>query len=234
MIEYYAPDIENDPILPQEESAHCIRVLRKKAGDRIFVTDGKGHLFEAEIIDADHRKTQVKIISKRDMPSGRNFKIKIAVAPTKNADRIEWLVEKAVELGVDEIIPMLCDRNERKVMKTDRLNRIIVSAMKQSLKCVRPILHELTPLKEVVESNKGYRMVMGYCDSRLERKEFVKEYKKGENILIMIGPEGDFSPEEVKFAMENGVVPVTFGSNRLRTETAALFGLAATHTINEM
>lgn len=232
MIQYYSPNIENDPILPQEESAHCIRVLRKKVGDEIFVTDGKGNLFKTKILEADQRRTKVEILEKITSPTQRNYKIRLAIAPTKNSDRIEWMLEKITEIGIDSVILLQCDHNERKTVKTERLERILISAMKQSLKTVKPELIGLTPFKEVAASDFSGIKVMGYCDSKTERKLFTRTYRPGTDVTIFIGPEGDFSPEEVEFAIKHNVIPVTFGNNRLRTETAGLYGVTSIHALN--
>lgn len=229
MIRFYAPDIESTGMLPEEESQHCCRVLRKREGDRIYVVDGKGAWYECELTDANPRGAQVDIISKHTEEIHQFPHITIAVAPTKNADRMEWFVEKAVEMGVDKIVLLQCDRSERRKYNTDRLNKIAVSAMKQSLKTRLVEVDGLCKFKDFIDSCSDSQKFMGYCDSAYPRKEFMKEYMPENDVTILIGPEGDFSPEEVSYAVNHGFVPVTFGNSRLRTETAAMFSIACAH-----
>ncbi len=234
MIQFYAPDLERTLTLPADESAHCIRVLRKKEGDVITVTDGVGNRYECEITAASPKGVSVAIISRQFIAPHWGVKITLAVAPTKNMDRMEWLVEKAVEIGVDRIVLLLCEHSERKVVKPERLIKIAVSAMKQSLKTQLPEVTELTRFDDFVASAPNGVRMMGYCDRNLPRRELVSEYSAGADAVIMVGPEGDFSPSEVAKAMEAGFVPVTMGESRLRTETAALFGVEAIHIINQL
>ena len=236
MIRFYSPDIEETLTLAPDESAHCARVLRKQAGEEIEVVDGKGYACSCRILNANPKGVEVEILDRREEPKTWDGRLTLAVAPTKNADRMEWLVEKAVEMGVDEIVLLKCDRSERKVMRLDRLEKIMVSAMKQSLKATLPILRGPVEFKDFVkESGTGdmYK-VFGYCSPEVERRDFSEYYKGGRDLIVMIGPEGDFSPEEVKSAMDSGFVPVTFGRSRLRTETAAMYGVAAFHVLGNM
>ena len=235
MIQFYAPDIESTLALPESESSHCCRVLRKKEGEEIYVTDGKGNRFLCEIVDANPGNTKLVIKSVQSTPSERNYKLILAVAPTKNSDRMEWMLEKAVEIGVDEIALIKCSRSERKVQKTDRLLKVMVSAMKQSLSTHLPDLLELTEFKEFISlQKKEIQKFFGYCSEEYPRRELVKECKPGKDVIIMIGPEGDFTPEEVEFAVDKGFMPVTFGSKRLRTETAGVFAVSAVNVINQL
>ncbi len=235
MIQFYAPDIEATGLLPESDSAHCCRVLRMKEGDEVMVVDGKGKRYRCVIIEAHPKKTAVEIISYEEIPSHWGINITIAVAPTKNSDRMEWMLEKAVEIGVDRVVLLKCKRSERKGMKLDRLEKVMISAMKQSLKGVLPELAEVSDFKSFVTTiGENSQKFFGYCSPDYPKKEFVKECGAGENVVIMIGPEGDFAPEEVEFAVANGFIPVTFGESRLRTETAALYGVAATHIINQI
>lgn len=230
MIQFYSPDIETTGMLPADESAHCCRVLRMKEGDSLRVVDGKGGLYECRLVSADPKGAMVDIVSVvRDAPHW-GVKITLAVAPTKNIDRMEWLLEKAVEIGVDSIVLLKCDRSERKVVKTERLRKIMISAMNQSLKTTLPTLTDMVPLKEFVGGRLDGSLYMGYCDSETERKNFVCEYNGGD-VTFLIGPEGDFTPAEVRMALEKGFMPVTFGESRLRTETAALFAVEAVHIL---
>ena len=234
MIQFYAPYIEKDSVLPEEESMHCCRVLRKKVGDEIFVTDGKGCRYVCEITKASPVATEVKIINCSVGLRERNYSITLAVAPTKNSDRMEWMIEKAVELGVDRVSLLRCDRSERKIMKLARIQKIMVSALKQSLDTYIPSLEEIIDFKDFVSRRvNNVQKFFGYCSDEFERKLFAREYTPFCDVEIMIGPEGDFSPEEVKLAIENDFIPVSFGEKRLRTETAGVFAVSAVHTINQ-
>ncbi len=234
MIQFYSPDIKETLTLGPEDSAHCARVLRKQPGDEIEVVDGKGNRFKCRITLCTQKKVEVEILDKEEVPKNWKGRIEIWVAPTKNMDRMEWLVEKGVELGVDRIVPMICQRSERKVVKTERLEKIAVSAMKQSLKAQLPDICEAKSFRELIMEPFAGKTVMGYCSDEVVRRSFVREYQPGEDVRILIGPEGDFSPEEVRMALEAGVVPVTFGKERLRTETAALAALHIPHVLQEL
>lgn len=231
MIRFYAPEIESTLQLPEVESGHCCRVLRMKEGDEIEVVDGQGNIFRCEITDAHPKHTGLLILSKE--PESLHWKpfITLAVAPTKNMERMEWLAEKAVEIGVNRIVFLNCERNVRRVVKRDRVEKILISAMKQSLKATLPEIVEMIDIKDFLASATSECKFMGYCDPAVERKEFAKEYDGVSDLTIMIGPEGDFTPEEVGASISAGFVPVTFGNTRLRTETAALYALCASHVI---
>lgn len=235
MIQFYAPEIESELILPEGESSHCVRVLRMKEGDEIIVTDGKGSRFVCVIEKAHPSHINLKIKEKLNLSSEREYSLTLAVAPTKNTDRMEWMVEKAVEIGVDKIVFLKCERSERKVLRSDRLMKIMIAAMKQSLSVKLPILEEMLNYKDfVTSSDENSQRFFGYCSSEFPKKEFAKEYKRGEDVTIMIGPEGDFTPDEVNLAIENGFLPVTFGKKRLRTETAGVYAICAVSVINQM
>ena len=234
MIRFYSPDIASDLTLPEIESGHCCLVLRMKEGDRIYVVDGKGMEYECEITDAHPKHTSVMILSEREDPKHWREKIVLAVAPTKNIDRIEWMLEKVVEIGVDEIVLLRCEHSERKNVNEERLVKIIISAMKQSLKATLPVFRGLVKYHDFIESIDTPLKYMGYCAPDVERREFAKEFPGKGDVTVMIGPEGDFSPEEVMLAMNKGFVPVTFGESRLRTETAALFAVTAIHVIDQL
>lgn len=236
MIQFYAPNIQLTHTLPESDSAHCCRVLRMKEGDEVFVVDGKGSRFRCVIVEAHSKHTVLEIREEEKLPNHWGFHITLAVAPTKNADRMEWLLEKIVEIGVDRVVLLKCARSERKVMKPDRLEKVMISAMKQSLKGVLPELVPLMAFKDFVESMKdsdAFRC-FGYCSDDYERQGFANTYTAGMDVVIMIGPEGDFSPDEVEEAVKCGFLPVTFGESRLRTETAALYGVTAVHVINSI
>ena len=232
MIQFYAPEIELTGILPETESGHCCRVLRMKEGDRIFVTDGKGHRFECAILDAHPKHTAVEILATEDIPQWWGFRLEICVAPPKNADRMEWLVEKAVEIGADRIVLMKCSRSERKTLRTDRLEKIAVSAMNQSLKTNKTTIEGPIPFKDIVSDVFSGFKCLGYCDDSYPLRSFAQEYRGGD-VRILIGPEGDFTPEEVAMAVEHGYMPVTFGGSRLRLETAALYAAVAAHVVGD-
>lgn len=234
MIQFYAPELESTLTLPSDESVHCVRVLRRKAGDCITVTDGRGHRYECVIVDASPKGVGVEIDRMVEIPPHWGVSITLAVAPTKNIDRMEWMVEKAVEIGIDRIVLLDCGRSERKTVKTERLVRVAVSAMKQSLKTTLPLIEELIPCLDFIRTApEGVRM-MGYCDPSLPRRELVAEYKAGRDAVVMVGPEGDFTPAEVEAALHAGFLPVTMGQSRLRTETAGLYAVEAVHIINQL
>lgn len=234
MIQFYCPDIEASGELPDGESAHCCRVLRMREGDRIQVVDGQGFVYDCEIIDAHPKHTGVSILSRQKQERHWQSSITLAVAPTKNFDRMEWLVEKAIEIGVDRIAFIKCDRSERKQVKDERVMKIAVSAMKQSLKARLPELDANLSFREFVTGCDAGQRFIAYCNDSVERKEFAREYDSRQSMAIIIGPEGDFSGDEVKLAMEKGFIPVTLGNTRLRTETAALYALAAAHTLQSI
>lgn len=231
---FYAPDITT-PLytLPEEESAHCVRVLRLIAGDTLHITDGRGTLFRA-IVEQPHPKhCTIRIVEQHDNWEQRNYRLTVAVAPTKNIDRIEWFVEKATECGIDRIVPILCDHSERKVVKQERLEKIAASAMKQSLKAYMPQIAPLTSLKKFLEEPfEGTTRLIAHCEEEAERLFMGDLIGKGDDVVVLIGPEGDFSPEEIILARKMGFKEVTLGNARLRTETAALAATLFTAFVN--
>lgn len=234
MIRFYAPEIAVSPILPESDSQHCCKVLRMQSGDEIEIVDGRGSLYRCRIVTAHNKRTEVEIIERIDLPPVWNCDITVAVAPTKHLDRMEWLVEKLVEIGVNRIVPIKCMRSERKEIKVERLEKIAVSAMKQSLKAVLPAIDEMTPLPIFLASlPDGLQRFVAYCDDWVERRLLAREYRPGSSVAVLIGPEGDFSPEEIRMALDAGFVPVSLGDNRLRTETAALVACDTFHIINQ-
>lgn len=226
---FFNPNISSDKLqLNEEESKHCTKVLRKKKGDIIKLCDGKGNLYDAEIITDDTRKCQLKIVKSISNFGKKHFSLHIAIAPTKNISRFEWFLEKATEIGIDQVTPIICDNSERKNINHSRLKKIIISAIKQSIKAYLPKLNDLTPFDEFVSKNFHYEKFIAYLDDDVN--DNLKDiYKIGHNALVLIGPEGDFSKEEIKLARENGYNPISLGKSRLRTETA---GLVACHTVN--
>ena len=234
MIRFYAPDILTTATLPESDSQHAVRVLRMQAGDMLEVVDGCGNLYRCRLAVAHAKRAGVEIVETVALPKVWPNRITVAVAPTKHNDRMEWLVEKLVEIGVDRIVPLRCDRSERKEIKTDRLEKIAVSAMKQSLKAVLPQIDEMTPIKDFIASVDDPQRFVAYCDDRVERRLLAKNYRPGSDVTLLVGPEGDFSPQEVDLALGSGFVAVTLGDNRLRTETAALVACDTCHIINQL
>lgn len=229
---FYTPDIQTSLELPSEEAQHCVRVLRLKEDDEVLLTDGKGFFYKAEITQAHPKHCFVNIIETIQQPAIWNFKVHIAVAPTKNMDRMEWFVEKVAEIGIDEITCLSTRFSERKEIKTARLDKILVSAMKQSQKATLPLLNGMTPFKTLINTPFEGRKFIAHCNDG--EKRLMKDlYKKGENALILIGPEGDFSPEEVSAALAQGFEPISLGDSRLRTETAALTACHTLHVLNQ-
>ncbi|WP_017256777.1 16S rRNA (uracil(1498)-N(3))-methyltransferase [Pedobacter arcticus] len=219
---FYTPDIKSTIYqLNEEESKHCIRVLRLKVGDKVNLIDGKGGFYLAEIISDHPKRTELHIVEAQQEYAKRNHYLHIAVAPTKNIDRFEWFLEKATEIGIDEITPIICDRSERKEVKTDRSNKIITTAIKQSLKAYHPLLNPQQSFREFISKAKADVKYIAHCEEN--QKSAIKEgFKKQLNYLVLIGPEGDFSTTEIELALQSGFVPITLGESRLRTETAAL------------
>lgn len=224
---FYQPRIpEGILYLDADESRHCIRVLRHTVGDNIRITDGKGFFYDAVITKADDRECQFHIENKIAQPP-RDFFIHIAISPTKNADRIEWFVEKTVELGIDKVSLIECDNTERTYLKKERLEKVAVSAMKQSLKATTPVIEGLLSFQDIVTSHEASKFI-AYVDQ--QNPDHLKNIAlRQKSYLVLIGPEGDFSPEELTLALNNGFQKVSLGHSRLRTETA---GIAACHILN--
>lgn len=220
---FYTPDIASDQYtLNEEESIHCVRVLRLGMGDAIQLIDGKGGLYQAKITSLNKKHVTVEVLEKHIDPQKRNYSLHIAIAPTKNIERLEWFIEKATEIGIDEITPLLCEHSERKVVKEERLNKIITSAVKQSLQSYHPKLHPLTPFNEFLKRDTTATRMIAHCMEDSSKQTINDINSPEHNYLILIGPEGDFSPNEIAFALECGFKPLTLGNTRLRTETAAL------------
>ena len=233
---FYSPNI-TPPIhtLSEEESKHCVRVLRLGVGDSLHITDGKGNLYRACIIEAHQHHCTIEVVETFNEYEKLPYSLTIAVAPTKNIDRYEWFLEKATEIGVSRFIPIECDHSERRTLKHEREERVITSAVKQSLKAYHPKLDELTPLKQIITMPFQGQKFIAHCDATFGERPFLPSIiKKSENILILIGPEGDFSPEEIKFATENGFQQISLGTQRLRTETAAVMATAMVATMNSL
>ena len=225
---FYNAELPADSIkLNVEESRHCIKVLRLRAGDHILLINGKGSIFEAVIRDADAKACILDIIREEKPGNSRSYHLTIAIAPTKNMDRFEWFIEKSTEIGIDRIIPLMCRHSERKEFKRERLDKILIAAMKQSGQLYLPDLNGMTPFRELINQPFAGDKMIAHCDEGA-RNAFKHAFAPGNNVLVLIGPEGDFDPEEIKAALEKGFVPVSLGDSRLRTETA---GLVACHTV---
>lgn len=227
---FYTPDIQVSNELPEEEAQHCTRVLRLNIGDEITLTDGKGNFYQAEITAATNKRCQVAIKETRYQEPLWPCHLHIAMAPTKNMDRNEWFAEKATEIGFDELTFLNCRFSERKVIKTERISKILVSAIKQSLKARLPKLNEMTDFHTFIQQDFEGQKFIAHCYEG-EKKQLKEALTPGEDALVLIGPEGDFSEDEVQKAIEHGFVPISLGKSRLRTETAAL---VACHTLNLM
>ena len=231
---FYSRDIDGGICrLDQDESGHCVRVLRHKAGDEISVIDGCGTLYRCRITSDSHKGVEAMILDKTDDWGSHPYRLHMAVCPTKNNDRYEWFAEKACEIGLDEISPVIGEHSERRVFKTARIEKILVSAAKQSLKGSVPVVNEPVSVKEFIKNNDSGLKLIAYCfeDERVPRrsiKEVLQGYE-GTDIAILIGPEGDFSRDEAELAIANGFIPVHLGDSRLRTETAALTAVAAAY-----
>jgi len=231
---FYNPDIDETTesfSFDKEESRHIIKVLRKKDSDILHVTNGEGLLFETEITLASDNKCIVQVLSikKTDEPK---FRLHLAVAPTKMNDRFEWFLEKATEIGIQEITPIICDRSERKVINLERFEKIILSAMKQSNETYLPKLNEAISFKEFIkQKNEGLQLI-AHCEET-DKKSLKDILKPNESVTMLIGPEGDFSEKEIALALENDYQPVTLGNTRLRTETAAIVACHSVVFFNE-
>ena len=226
---FYTPDLNgNLYTLNEIESKHCVRVLRLNINDQIQLIDGKGGFYTAKIINSNPKKCIVEIIETKKDYGKRNHYLHIAIAPTKNIDRFEWFLEKATEIGIDEITPVICEHSERKAIKPDRLEKIIVSAIKQSIKAYKPKLNDLMKFKDFIKQNSDSKKFIAHCEEN-HKTPLKSNYHKGQNTIILIGPEGDFSPEEIELAKQNKYTEISLGESRLRTETA---GVVACHTIN--
>lgn len=230
---FYTPDIAVRQELPEEEAGHCLRVLRLAEGDEVMLTDGQGFFYRAVIRRAHHKHCEVEVTKRWEQPKPWQFSLHIAVAPTKNMDRMEWFVEKATEIGIDAVTCLGCRFSERREVKTARLEKIMVSAMKQSQKATLPTLSGMTDFKTFVKQPFDGRKFIAHCEEA-DKKLLTQLYRPHENALVMIGPEGDFSPEEIALALGEGFEPISLGASRLRTETAALAACHTIHVINQL
>ncbi len=225
---FFDKEIEQTRTLNEQESRHCISVLRHKENDEITVADGKGSYYKCIITKAHPKRCGVDIVSKETFEK-RAFNIHLAIAPTKNIDRTEWFIEKATEIGVEKITLLKCEHSERRKVRLDRLEKIVVSAAKQSIKAYKPELTDLTDFKEFIQKEKsGF---IAHCNS--DNLPHLKTlYEAGSDATLLIGPEGDFSPSEVEYALQNGFKEISLGNSRLRTETAGVVGCTILNVLN--
>lgn len=230
---FYTPDIDSDQyVLNEEESRHCVKVLRLAIGAQVFLIDGKGGLYKAEIVSETKRNVGLKVLESTKEYHKRNHHLHIAVAPTKNIDRIEWFLEKATEIGIDEITPIICDRSERRIVKEDRLNKVITAAVKQSLQAYHPVLNPQINLSDFLHLPNDSNKMIAHCISEASRQYIDQVALPKQRYTILIGPEGDFTPDEIALALQCGYKPLTLGNTRLRTETAALEACFEVNYIN--
>jgi len=227
---FYSTSILNDHFLLEgEEAHHLLKVLRHQEGDTVMITDGLGSIYTTKIIDANPKKCSLKILQQDKKDTEKNYSLHIAIAPTKNIDRLEWFLEKATEIGIDEVSPIICQHSERRIIKEERLQKVLISAMKQSLKSFLPVLH---PLKTFPDLIKECRAEQRYICTMDAQDSLINRYDPLEKTIILIGPEGDFSKEEIAMALKHGFVPVSLGNSRLRTETAAVLACATLAVAN--
>jgi 16S rRNA (uracil1498-N3)-methyltransferase len=221
---FYTPDIvpgQQHYTLTEEESRHCTRVLRLHEGAELKLVDGQGTMFSGRISEVHPKQTRVSLVSHTEAYGKRNYYLHLAIAPTKNTDRLEWFVEKATEAGIDEITPLICVRSERKAIKTERLVKVAVAAMKQSLKAYLPRINPAVTFNSFVAEHQHRKPLIAHC-MKGEKGYLTDLLRPGEPVVALIGPEGDFHADEVAKAREMGCRPISLGAARLRTETAAL------------
>jgi 16S rRNA (uracil1498-N3)-methyltransferase len=229
MLLFYTSDISGSThVLDEQESKHVTRVLRLKRGDMVHLTDGNGNIYESEISNDSNKRCELTIVNVIQGFGKRRVPVHIAIAPTKNINRFEWFLEKSTELGIDQITPIFCERSERTMIKPDRLKKVMVAAMKQSLKAYLPVLNPAVRFEKFLASMDAEQKFIAYIDDSIA--DHLKDKAvKHRGAIVLVGPEGDFSPGELKLALENGYIPISLGKNRLRTETA---GIAACHILN--
>jgi len=231
---FYNPDITENTTefsFNKEESKHIVKVLRKSVDQTLQITNGNGWLFTAQITVADIKNCVVQIINKK-LQVKKNYSLHLAVAPTKMNDRYEWFLEKATEIGIDSITPIICDHSERKIIKPERFEKIIQSATKQSLNCYLPKLNPAIAFKDFIKQDFSGKLFIAHCEET-DRKSLKNELKPKQDITILIGPEGDFSVKEIEQALQSHFIPVTLGETRLRTETAAIVACHSVAYTNE-
>ncbi len=218
---FYISNLVYGNVLPEEESLHAVKVLRLKVGDAIELLDGVGGFYRAKITNPHPNHCGFEITETKTAFGKRDYKLHIAIAPTKNIERLEWFIEKATEIGIDEITPIICRYSERKAIKADRLEKIIISAAKQSVKAYFPKLNPLCTFDEFIKNHQNSQKFIAHC-YKDDKKVLQNEIQKSSDILILIGPEGDFSKDEIQMAIQSGFIQVSLGNSRLRTETAGV------------
>ena len=228
---FYSPDIDNISQLPEYESQHCVKVLRMRSGDKLTVTDGKGFFYDCELIDANSKGCTISVLNRYEVPTGRNFKLHIAFSPTKQMDRNEWFIEKATEIGIDKFTPIYSNFSERKDIKTERLKKIAISAIKQSQQASLPEIDIQVSFNDFISMQFNSKKYIAHCYDK-PKTPLTQLYNKGDDALILIGPEGDFSEEEVESAIKNGFEPISLGERGLRTEAACLVAMHTIHVVN--
>ena len=233
---FYAPEIFLPRYtLPEEESKHCVRVLRMTVGDELHLTDGKGNMYRCKVVSDNVKRCEVEVVETWPEYERMSYGLTMCVAPTKNIDRFEWFLEKATEIGISEVYPLECDHSERRQIKLEREEKVITAAVKQSLKAYHPVLHDLTSVRDIIAMDFEGEKYIAHCDSSFGERPYLGNLvKKGANTLILIGPEGDFSKEEINFALQNGFKAISLGRERLRTETAAVVATTVVATINKL
>ncbi|MEL6831791.1 MAG: RsmE family RNA methyltransferase [Bacteroidota bacterium] len=232
---FFVPDLKEGLFeLPAEEARHAVQVLRKRSGEMLDIVDGKGGWYQAEIVETSKRSCTVNAKCTRREDQRAAYKLTLAVSPTKSNDRFEWFLEKATEIGVDQIIPLQCKRTERPKIRLDRYEKVLVSAMKQSLQAWKPTLLPFTPVKDVLSTiTTETSAYIGWCDDSIN-SPLTDNFHSSADVLVLIGPEGDFTVEEVEAARNAGCLPVILGPNRLRTETAAVVATQAIALLQEL
>lgn len=231
---FYLPNASNGMIsFSEEESKHCVRVLRMQEGDRFCVTDGRGSLYDGELVEAHPKRAVACLSNQRPGYDNRAFILEIAIAPTKLNERTEWFLEKATEIGIDKVQLFASCHSERRVANVERFRKVMIAAMKQSIKSKLPDIEDVVEFDKLVKQPFDGQKFIAWIDDNVT-DQLCDVYKKGENALVLIGPEGDFSPEEARMAVENGFVPVSLGEARLRTETAAVVACHTIQLINQM
>lgn len=234
---FYVPDAAQATELPPEEARHAVSVLRLKAGDEIFLMDGKGSFYQANVTLAATKHCMYDIV--KVLPQQKTWKghVHLAIAPTKMMDRMEWMLEKMTEVGFDEITFLNCRYSERKQLRIDRLEKIVIAAMKQSRKAWKPVVHPIMPFQDFVNQQREGGLYIANCYTEIARKDFLNEIQQAGNqqdITILVGPEGDFSVDEVNQALEKGFSSVSLGQNRLRTETAGLVSIVMSQMVKRI
>ena len=233
---FYAADFTApEYMLSEEESRHAVKVLRLEEGDTLHITDGRGNLYRCEVASAHQKHCLVRVVERFEEFEKMPYNLTMAVAPTKNIDRYEWFLEKATEIGVTEFIPLIGEHSERKTIKHEREEKVITSAVKQSLKAYHPVLAELTSFAELMKREFAGRKFIAHCGDAVKEKRYLAStLRKGEDALVLIGPEGDFSPTEVALAVANGFEEITLGTQRFRTETAAVVAVDMVSIVNNL